>query len=161
MIVQVSIPQVRVDIVRDMVKDLLGRDPSYEELQNFFATDVEALYGDNWKGGLEDAVESFFYTEEEQLHQAPKGAYNDHTMKGNDKMMNEPGTLAFADMVRMITALPPGISFNLYHNIKHDLRVEEELGFESADEKAEVLKEIAADHGVTSMAAAWIYYSGV
>ena len=70
MIVQVSIPQVRVDIVRDMVKDLLGRDPSYEELQNFFATDVEALYGDNWKGGLEDAVESFFYTDEEQLHGA-------------------------------------------------------------------------------------------
>lgn len=64
MIVQFSIPQVRVDIVRDMVKELLGRDPSYEELQSFFTSDVEAVYGDNWKAGLEDAIESFFFIEE-------------------------------------------------------------------------------------------------
>lgn len=76
-------------------------------------------------------------------------------------MMHEPGTLAFADMVRTITSPPPGISFNLYHAIKHDLRVEEELGFESSDEKTEVFKEIADDHGVPLGAVAWIYYSGV
>ena len=73
----------------------------------------------------------------------------------------EPGAIAFNDMVRELTKMPPGMSYETFLCIKRELRAEEEMGFDSADERAEVLADIARDYEVSPGAVAWIYYSGV
>ncbi len=73
----------------------------------------------------------------------------------------EAGAMAFNDMVMELNRIPPGMGYGTYLSIKRELRAEEEMGFDSADERAEVIASIADDFNVSPGAVAWMYYSGV
>jgi len=73
----------------------------------------------------------------------------------------EAGAMAFNDMVMELNRIPPGMGYDTYLSIKRELRAEEEMGFDSADERAEVIASIADDFNVSPGAVAWMYYSGV
>jgi hypothetical protein len=73
----------------------------------------------------------------------------------------EAGAIAFDNMVRELNSIPPMIGYDTYLAIKAELRHEAEIGFDSADERAEVLKAIAEDFEVSPGVVAWMWYMGV
>ena len=64
--VEVDIPQRVLFKVIDKVREMTGKNPSDEQLVEFFKQDVDLCYeqyADCGDGTLEDALESFFYVE--------------------------------------------------------------------------------------------------
>jgi hypothetical protein len=58
--ITITIPKEAVETVKSMVKEGSGKNPSKEQLAEFFTQDIEGLYGDTFEEGIEDAVESYF-----------------------------------------------------------------------------------------------------
>lgn len=75
----------------------------------------------------------------------------------------EAGARAFDGMVKEIMYFTSyaGVSMNMYNAILARLEYEEGLGWDSVDERAEVLADVANEHGVTVGTVAAIYYRGV
>lgn len=66
--VQVDVPESLVEKVYAIVVDQGGKAPTTAQLVEFFQQDIALCYeqyGDCGDGTLEDAVEHFFYVEEE------------------------------------------------------------------------------------------------
>lgn len=75
----------------------------------------------------------------------------------------EAGAKAFDSMVKEIMYFTDyaGVSMAMYSSILSELEFEESLGWDSVDERAEVMADIADAHGVTTGTVAAIYYRGV
>jgi hypothetical protein len=58
--ITITIPNEAVEAVKSMAKEVSGKKPSKEQLEKFFAQDIEGLYGDTFDDGIEDAVECYF-----------------------------------------------------------------------------------------------------
>ena len=75
----------------------------------------------------------------------------------------EAGVKAFDSMIKEIMYFTDyaGVSMEMYSSILSELEFEESLGWDSVDERAEVMADIAYTHGVTTGTVAAIYYRGV
>lgn len=75
----------------------------------------------------------------------------------------EAGARAFDNMIKdiMFYTEYAGVSMALYSSILSELEFEESRGWDSVDERAEVMADIAELFGVTSGTVAAIYYRGM
>lgn len=61
--VTITIDPALVRMVSDTVLEMYGERPTEQKLKEFFREDVMAIYERAEDGGLDDAIESFFYVE--------------------------------------------------------------------------------------------------
>jgi hypothetical protein len=58
--ITITVPKHAIKSVKEYAKEVLGKNPSKEELAKFFEQDIVGFYSDTFEEGIEGAVENYF-----------------------------------------------------------------------------------------------------